>query len=227
MGQTVFGFPADVQARILKDEQALEGRPGDTLPPADLDAVKQHIAPLTEGEPTDQDVVSHLMYPQVFEQFARHQQKYADVAVLPTPVFLYGMEPQEEVAVDIEPGKTLILKYLTVSEPHADGTRTVFFELNGQPREVTVHDRALTPAEAVRPKAEAGNAKQIGSSMPGMVVTVAVQAGDKVAKGQKLMTLEAMKMETTIAADADGKVATVHVTTGTQVEAGDLLITLE
>jgi pyruvate carboxylase len=228
MGQTVFGFPADVQKRILKDEKPVEGRPGDTLPEANFDEVRGKIAPLIEeGEPTDQDVVSHLMYPQVFEQFARHQQKYADVSVLPTPVFLYGMEPQEEVAIDIEPGKTLILKFLTVSEPHADGTRTVFFELNGQPREVTVVDKSLTPSEAVRAKADPANKKQIGSSMPGMVVTVAVQPGDKVAKGQKLMTLEAMKMETTIAAEQDGKVATVHVSTGTQVEAGDLLITLE
>jgi pyruvate carboxylase len=227
MGQTVFGFPADVQKRILKDEQPLEGRPGDTLPPADLAAAKAKVAELVEEEATDQDVISHLMYPQVFEQFAQHQRQYADVAVLPTPVFLYGMEPQEEVAVDIEPGKTLIIKFLTISEPHADGTRTVFFELNGQPREVTVTDKSLTPSEAVRAKADPGNSKQIGSSMPGMVVTVAVQPEDKIAKGQKLMTLEAMKMETTIAAEADGKVKEVHVTTGTQVEAGDLLITLE
>jgi pyruvate carboxylase len=227
MGQTVFGFPADVQKRILKDEQPLATRPGETLPPADFAAAKATVAELVEEEATERDVISHLMYPQVFEQFAQHQRKYADVSVLPTPVFLYGMEAQEEIAVDIEPGKTLIIKFLTISEPHADGTRTVFFELNGQPREVTVTDRSLTPAEAVRAKAEPGNAKQIGSSMPGMVVTVAVQAGDKVAKGQKLMTLEAMKMETTIAAESDGKVAEVHVATGTQVEAGDLLITLE
>jgi pyruvate carboxylase len=227
MGQTVFGFPKDLQQRILRGEKPLKGRPGDTLPPADLKAARAAIAPLVEGEPSDQELVSHLMYPQVFEQFAKHRRKFSDVSVLPTPVFLYGMEPQEEVAVDIEPGKTLIIKFLTISEPHADGTRTVFFELNGQPREVTIADRSLTPEEAVRPKADLTNAKQIGASMPGMVVTVAVQAGDKIAKGQKLMTLEAMKMETTIAAEADGKVAAVHVTTGTQVEAGDLLITLE
>jgi pyruvate carboxylase len=227
MGQTVFGFPPDVQKRILRGEKPLEGRPGDLLPPADLAEAKEKVAKLVEEEPTEQDLVSHLMYPQVFEQFANHQRQYSDVSVLPTPVFFYGMEPQEEAAIEIEPGKTLIVKFLTVSEPHSDGTRTVFFELNGQPREVTVVDRSLEPETAVRPKADPNNAKQIGSSMPGMVVNVAVQPGDKVAQGQKLMTLEAMKMETTIAADAPGKVAIVHVTTGTQVEAGDLLITLE
>jgi pyruvate carboxylase len=227
MGQTVFGFPAEVQKRILRGEKPLQGRPGDSVPPADLDKAKETVAKLVEGETTAQDVVSHLMYPQVFEQLADHQRHYADVAVLPTPVFLYGMEPQEEVAIDIEPGKTLILKFLTVSEPHADGTRTVFFELNGQPREVTVVDRSLEPATAVRPKADPKNSKQIGASMPGMVVTIAVQPGDKITPGQKLMTLEAMKMETTISSDAKGRVAAVYVSTGTQVESGDLLITLE
>jgi pyruvate carboxylase len=226
MGQTVFGFPKDVQARILRGEQPLEGRPGDTLPPADFAAAKVHLAKLVEGEPTPQDIASHFMYPQVFEQYAAHQQQYGDTSVLPTPIFFYGMEPQEEIAVDIEPGKTLIIKFLAVGEPHADGTRGVFFELNGQPREVTVTDRSLVNEASVAVKADPGNAKQIGASMPGMVVLVAVQPGDKVARGQKLMTLEAMKMETTIAADSEGAVAEIHVTTGKQVEAGDLLITL-
>lgn len=227
MGQTVFGFPPEVQARILKNEKPVEGRPGDTLPPADFAAAKEAIAKLVEGDPTAQEVVSHFMYPQVFEQFAQHQQLYGDTGVLPTPVFLYGMESQEEIAVDIEPGKTLIIKFLAVGEPHADGTRGVFFELNGQPREVTVTDRSLINEATIAAKADPNNPKQIGASMPGMVVLVAVQAGEKVAQGQKLMTLEAMKMETTIAAEADGTVATVHVSTGGQVEAGDLLITLE
>jgi pyruvate carboxylase len=227
MGQTVFGFPADVQKRILRDEQPLRGRPGDSLPPADLEAAEATVARITGGTASPHDVVSYLMYPQVFEKFAQHQREFSDVSALPTPVFLYGMQPQEEISIEIEAGKTLIIKFLTIGDPHPDGTRTAFFELNGQPREVTVRDHALTADEAVRPKAAAGDPKQIGASMPGMVVTVAVQAGDKIAKGQKLMTLEAMKMETTIAAEADGTVATVHVITGTQVEAGDLLITLQ
>ncbi len=226
MGQTVFGFPGDVQARILRDETPVEGRPGDTLPPGDFVAAKQKIASLMDAEPTLQDIVSHFMYPQVFEQFVVHHQRYSDTSVLPTPVFLYGMEPQEEIAVDIEPGKTLVIKFLAVGEPHADGTRGIFFEMNGQPREVTVTDRSLVSDTAVAAKADPNNPKQIGASMPGMVILVAAQAGEKVARGQKLMTLEAMKMETTIAAECDGTVETVHVTTGTQVNAGDLLITL-
>ena len=148
--------------------------------------------------------------------------------MLPTPVFFYGMEPGEEVALDIEPGKTLIVKFLTVGDPHADGRRTVFFELNGQPRDVTVVDRSLESADA---KAREGRsrrqAKQVGAGMPGMVVTVAVKAGDTVAKGQKLLTLEAMKMETTIFAERDGVVKDVLVKPGSQVETGDLLLAFE
>lgn len=227
MGQVEGGFPKDVQARILGREKPLEGRPGDSLPPADFSEAKEHVAKLVHGEPTQYDVLSHLMYPQVFEQFAAHQRQFSDTSVLPTPIFLYGMESQEEIAVDIERGKTLIIKFLTVSDPHADGTRTVFFELNGQPRDVTVRDHALETEAALSIKADPNNPKHIGASMPGMAVTIAVQAGDSIVPGQKLMTLEAMKMETTIAAESEGKVAAVHVTTGTQVEAGDLLITLE
>ena len=167
------------------------------------------------------------MYPQVFEQFAHHEDQFSDTSLLPTPMFLHGMEPGEEISVEIEPGKTLIIKFLTVGDPHADGTRSVFFEMNGHPRDVTVRDSSLESENATKLKAEPGNAKQIGSAMPGMVVQVTVQPGDAITQGQKLMTLEAMKMETTIAAETDGKISAVHVGTGSQVEAGDLLITLE
>jgi len=227
MGQVAGGFPTVVRDRILRSEKPLEGRPGESIPPANLAASTEKVAKMIDGTPTQQDVVSYLMYPQVFEQFAQHQNLYADTSMLPTHVFLHGMEAGEEIAVDIEAGKTLIIKFLATGDPHADGTRTVFFELNGQPREVTVQDHSLESDIVKAVKADPQNPKQIGSSMPGMVVLVAVQAGDAVAQGQKLMTLEAMKMETTIAAEAAGKVATVHASTGTQVEAGDLLITLE
>jgi pyruvate carboxylase len=227
MGQTPGGFPPAVQQKILRNEKALTGRPGETMPPADFAAAKEKVAKLTEHEPSERDVISHLLYPQVYEKFAQHQKQYSDVSVLPTPTFFLGMEPQEEIAVEIDPGKTLIIKYLTLGEPHADGTRSVFFELNGQPRDVTVLDRSLKIESSAAPKADPTNPKHIGTSMPGMVVTVAVQAGDKIKKGQKLLTLEAMKMQTTITAEADGKVAVLHVAAGKQIETGDLLVTLE
>jgi pyruvate carboxylase len=226
MGQVEGGFPVDVRDRILRGEKPLEGRPGDSIPPADLAATRAKVADIVKDKPTDQDVVSYLMYPQVFEQFAAHQRKYSDVSVLPTPVFLYGMIPGEEIAVDIEPGKTLIIKFLTVGEARPDGTRSVFFELNGQPREVTVTDRSLQSVEVGRLKADPKNPKQIGAMFPGLVVMVAVKPGDRVVAGQKLAMLEAMKMEATVSAEHDGEVAEVHVVAGTQVETGDLLVTL-
>ncbi len=123
------------------------------------------------------------------------------MSILPTAVFFYGQEPGQEVAIEIEPGKTLIVKFLTVGDPHPDGRRTVFFELNGQPRSVTVRDLSLEPEEKVRAKADPANPMHVGAPMPGLVVTVAVKVGDTVTQGQKLLSLEAMKMETTLYAE--------------------------
>lgn len=226
MGQTPGGFPRKVRDRILRGEKPLRGRAGASLPPADFEQAAEKIRPLLDHEPCRREVVSHLLYPQVFEDFAKHQQQYADTSTLPTPAFLYGLEPGEEIAVDIEPGKTLIIRFLTVGEPHEDGGRTVFFELNGQPREVTVIDRTLEPVAPRRPQADPNNPAHVGATMPGMVVNVAVRPGDAVVKGQKLLMLEAMKMQTIIAAESAGRIDEVHVHPGTQVETGDLLMTI-
>ena len=147
--------------------------------------------------------------------------------MLPTSVFLYGQEPGEEVAVDIEEGKTLIIRFLTVGDPLPDGRRTVFFELNGLPREVAVVDRKLQPKESLRVKAEVGNPLQVAAPMPGKVVSVTAEVGKPVVKGQKLLSMEAMKMESTVYAEKDGKVVEVLVRAGSQVETGDLLVRLE
>jgi pyruvate carboxylase len=162
----------------------------------------------------------------VFVDFADHERKYSDTSVIPTDVFFRGMQPGEETSVDIEPGKTLIIKFLTVGDPHDDGRRLVFFELNGQPREVLILDKALSGqgVAARRPKAEAGNPLHVAAPMPGAVVGVAVAVGEQVAVGQKLLTLEAMKMETTLYAEKAGRIAEVLARAGTQVESGDLLI---
>lgn len=226
MGQAPGGFPQEVQERILRGEAPVTGRPGAHLPAASFEQAKVRIRPLLDHEPTRREAVSHLLYPEVFEEFARHQQAFADTSVLPTPAFLYGLNPGEEISVDIEPGKRLIICLQTVGEPHEDGRRTVFFELNGQPREVTVTDRALEPETPRRRKADPGNPTHVGASMPGMVVNIAVQPGDSVVKGQKLLMLEAMKMQTIVAAQCDGTVSEIHIHTGTQVENGDLLMTI-
>jgi pyruvate carboxylase len=227
MGQPPGGFPAKVIDRVLRGEKPILNRPGAEFPPADFDEASGKVRKLVGREPSRREVLSYLLYPKVFEEFAAHQTKYSDTSMLPTPLFFYGMAPGEEVSIEIEPGKTLIVKFLTIGEPHADGRRTVFFELNGQPRSVNVVDHSLEVETQKRLKADPANPKHVGAAMPGMVVTVAVQVGDQVARGQKLLSLEAMKMESTLYADQDGKIAQIHAHPGGQVETGDLLMAFE
>jgi pyruvate carboxylase len=227
LGPPPGGFPKELQARVLRGRKPMEKRAGETLPPADFAAAKVKVTELLHREPTDREVLSHLLYPKVFAEFAAFRTAYSDVGVIPTDVFFHGLDTGEETGIEIEPGKTLVVKFLTVGDPHADGKRQVFFELNGQPREVLVLDRSLTAAAPSRAKAEPGNKKHVAAPMPGAVVNVAVAAGERVAAGQKLATLEAMKMETTLYAEAAGTVAEVLIRPGTQVDGGDLLIRLE
>ncbi len=227
LGEPPGGFPEQLQKRVLRGREPMRGRPGASLPPVDFAATRATLEQQVGRTVTDRELLSYLLYPRVFPELAAHQAKYSDTSVLPTPVFFYGMEPGEEASIDIERGKTLILKFLAVGEPHEDGRRTVFFELNGQPREVVVTDRSLASKVAAHPKAEPGNSLQVGAPMPGLVVRVAVEPEAQVVVGQKLFTLEAMKMETTIYAERDGTVAQVLVQPGIQVDAGDLLLRYE
>ena len=225
MGQPPGGFPEQVKKRILRGQPGLTDRPGATLPPVDFAATGEEVKKFLKREPTTQEVLSYLMYPKVYREFAAHQAEYFDTSVLPTPAFFFGQDAGEEIAVEIEPGKTLIIKYLTQGDTHPDGTQTVFFELNGQPREVTITNRKLEPTGQRNAKADLADPKQVGAGMPGMVVSVNVKIGDHVKKGQKLLTVEAMKMESTVYAEQDGIIAQVLVTPATQIQTGDLLLT--
>jgi pyruvate carboxylase len=225
MGQPPGGFPERVVKRIMRDKPIVQGRPGENMPLYDFNAAVDKVKNIVKREPTRRDVLSWVMYPKVFEEFIAHQQKYSDTSGLPTPVFLYGQQPGEEISLDIEPGKRLIMKFLTVGDPHPDGMRTVFFELNGQPRDVTVVDKSEERSAAVNVKADRDNPSHIGANMPGMVVKVEVKPGDAIIKGQLLLSLEAMKMTTNIHAEREGKVGQVLVRPGMQVSTGDLLLT--
>ncbi|HEY3968331.1 MAG TPA: pyruvate carboxylase [Planctomycetaceae bacterium] len=227
MGQPPGGFPPRVRKRILRDVKPLRGRPGASLSPADFKATAIQLEKKLKRTPTGRDVVSFLLYPRVFEDFSQHEQAYSDTSVFPTSTFFYGLESGAETSIDIEPGKTLIIKFLTISDPHPDGHRTVFFELNGQPREVNVLDRSLEPQESARPKADPADPLQVAAPMPGLIVTVVVQPGDKVTRGQKLATMEAMKMESTLYAEIDGRIAESFVKPGVQVETGELVFRYE
>lgn len=224
MGKPYGGFPPKVKKRILKETKPIRGRPGSTLEPVDFSTVAATLGKLTGKAVTQKDILSHVMYPKVFESYLEHKKKYADTSRLPTPVYFYGLKRNEEVAIEIETGKTLIVKFLAVGNPTAQGRRTVFFELNGQARDATVIDRSLVVTDTAHPKADEKDPLQIGSSMPGMVVNVVVKKGDNVKKGQKLLTLEAMKMETILYAEQPGTIDDVLVSAGSQVQTGDLLV---
>ncbi len=221
------GWPPDVQKIILKDEKPIEGRPSANLPPADLAAERKKLEAEIERQVSDDEVLSYLLYPEVFKQYNEKRRHYSDISVLQTPVFFYGMKVGEETAIDIEAGKRLIVKFLAVGDPHSDGTRTIFFELNGQPRQVNVRDLSLKVEVREQPKAQPGDPNQIGAPTPGLITGLFVQAGDEVKRNDKLLSLEAMKMQSTIYAPKDGKIAKLLVEPGQQVEAKDLLIVIE
>jgi len=224
LGQPLGGFPQDLQRKVLKGREPLRVRPGEVLPPADLPAVRAEVEHRLRRSIDDRELASYLMYPRVFLDFAEHQRLYGDVSVLPTPVFFYGLERNDELAVDIERGKTLIIRFLAVGEPDPEGRRTIFFELNGQPREVKVQDRSLSGGGPAHPKADEADPSHVAAPMPGLVVGLSVSPGQHVARGDRLLSIEAMKMETAVYAERAGVVEDVLVSAGTQVATKDLLL---
>jgi pyruvate carboxylase len=224
------GFPADLSRKVLRSEPPVPYRPGDQLPAVDLDAARVQGEAACEHRLDDRQLASYLMYPKQTADYHAHVRAYSDTSVLPTPAFLYGLQQQEEVAVDIDAGKTLLI---SLQGQHADGQEgmvKVQFELNGQSRTAAVEQRSAEPASAVgkgRAVADPENPLHVAAPMPGSVVAVSVQPGQRVAAGSTLIALEAMKMETHIAADRDCVIAAVHVKAGDRVAAKDLLIELQ
>jgi pyruvate carboxylase len=220
------GWPRKVQKILLRGTKPVKGRPSASMPAADFAAEKDALEKKTGHPISDEDLLSYLLYPDVFLKFDKFRQAHGDVSVLPTSPFFYGLKSGEEIAVSIEAGKTLVIKYMTASEPHPDGTRTLFFELNGQPREVNVRDRSLRVVERAHPKADAADPGQVGAPAAGVISGIAVQANHAVERGAKLMTLEAMKMQSNIYAPIAGRIVKLLVTPGQSVEAKDLLVTI-
>ncbi|HMN85700.1 MAG TPA: pyruvate carboxylase subunit B, partial [Bauldia sp.] len=223
LGQPPGGWPLALQKKILKGEEPITVRPGSLIPPADLAAEAKAAAEKLGRTPEDRELASYLMYPKVFTEFARASETYGPVSVLPTPVYFYGLPVGEEILVEIEQGKTLVVRNQAVSETDEDGTVRVFFELNGQPRVVKVPNR-LSGQVVVRRKAEDGNPNQVAAPMPGVVSTLAVHPGQEVKAGDVLLSIEAMKMETALHAERDGRIAEVLVHAGSQIDAKDLLV---
>jgi len=224
LGHPPGGFPKALQAKVLKGAAPIVERPGALLAPLDLAATRTEAEGLVGRELTDRDFASYLMYPAVYVEFAKHQAAYGNVDNLETPVFFYGMNVGQEVAIEIERGKTLFVRYAALGEPDEAGQRTVYFELNGQPRTISVLDRRLTGTKAPPRKAEPGNGKHVGAPMPGQIVKVAAAEGRAIRKGEALLTIEAMKMQTVVHATDDGVVKSILRPVGARIAAGDLLV---
>jgi len=228
LGQPPGGFPENIVNKVLKGEAPNTERPGKHLEPVDLEATRKSLSEQLEGRAVDdEDLNGYLMYPKVFLDYMGRHRQYGPVRTLPTRTFFYGMEPGEEISVEIDPGKILEIRLQTVGDTDEKGDVKVFFELNGQPRVIRVPNRLVKSQTTQRPKAEPGNPDHVAAPMPGVVASVSVQPGQTVKEGDPLLTIEAMKMETGIYAERDATVKAVHVQPASQIDAKDLMIELE
>jgi pyruvate carboxylase len=193
---------------------------------AEFVRLRSELADKLKRQPTDDELYSHLMYPAVFADFAKRQKEFGDVSVLPTSAFFYGLQPGEEISVEIEEGKTLIIRLVGVGAPDKDGRCAVSYELNGITREALILDKSAVPKGKARAKADLGDPLQVPAPIPGLIVVMSASVGAKIAKGDKLFMMEAMKMQTTVYAQASGVVTEVNAAVGEAVEAKDLIVKL-
>jgi pyruvate carboxylase len=225
LGQTEEGFPPQIQKIVLKGEQPYTDAPNAHLAPVDFEAAPKAFFERFGDHHTIREFLAHQLYPKVFEDYHEFVEKYGTVTPIPTPVFFYGMKANQEIVVEIEQGKSVIVRYLNKTEPNDQGTRLVFFRLNGQTRSVEVRDKTIEVKTVAHQKAS--GEKQIGAPLQGSLSKILVKAGDEVQPNQPLFVIEAMKMESTITAPHSGKVKKVHLTERTLVEQNDLVIELE
>ncbi|MEH6946829.1 pyruvate carboxylase [Bacillus sp. JJ634] len=226
LGQPVGGFPKELQEVILKGKKPITVRPGELLEPVDFDALQVELTKEVGRSVSKKDVIAYALYPKVFLDYVKTIEQFDDVSNLDTPTFLHGMRLGEEIEVEIETGKTLIVKLVSLGQPLADGTRVVYFELNGQSREVIIKDENIKSSVVAKVKADPKNKNQIGATMPGTVIKVVVEKGDQVKQGDHLIITEAMKMETTVQAPFSGTIQDIYVKDGEAISTGDLLIEL-
>jgi pyruvate carboxylase len=224
LGQPVGGWPKKLQGVILGDRKPIKGRPGAELKPLNFKKIEEELSTKLKRDATTDDVFSYVMYPEVFTSYAKVERECGDLSVLPTPAFFYGMKIGQEVSIEIESGKTLFIRLVNIGAVDAEGKRAVNFELNGMSRQLSVIDKSVKPTVKARVKADAAKPSEVGAPIPGLVTALSVSVGAKVAKGDKLVTLEAMKMQTTIYAPVDGVVDEIGVQVSDAVESKDLLL---
>jgi pyruvate carboxylase len=227
LGQTVGGFPKGIQEKVLKGEEPINVRPGLLFDTIDLEYLHQEAVNKFGAPLGQEDFFGYQMYPKVFETYYEELKKNGPLTKLPTLNFFYGMAPGEEISVNISEGKTLEIRLIAISDPDEVGDVSVLFELNGQQRTILLRDLKRDANLKLSTKVTPGNQKQIGAPMPGIVTSLNVDEGQVISEGDLLMTLEAMKMETSIHAEKDGLISKLCVATGSVVEAKDLLLELE
>ncbi|GLC87589.1 pyruvate carboxylase [Lysinibacillus piscis] len=227
LGQPHGGFPTELQKVVLKDREAITVRPGELLEPVNFEQLEAVLEEKLDRPVTKRDVLAYALYPKVFEEYAVTLNSFGNISVLDTPTFLYGLKLGEEIEIEIEKGKTLIIKLVSIGEPQHDGTRVMYFELNGQSRELVIQDMTVEVDGSLALKADSSNPNQIGATMPGTVLKVVVSKGSSVKRGDHLLITEAMKMETTVQAPKDGVVKEIYASAGDAISTGDLLIELE
>lgn len=220
------GFPVELQDIILKGDKSWQEQAKAALAPVDFAAKKAELEEM-KAPTTEEDLSAYCLYPKVYADWQAFVQEYGDVSILDTPTFFFGMKAGEEINVALEKGKNLIIKLVLVSDPDEEGNRLVRFEFNGQARTIKVHDKQVKTTGLVRRKANKTNPNEIGATLSGSLVKVAVSLGQKVKKGDVLLVTEAMKMETTITAPKDGTVAEILVAPGSRIESGDCLLVLQ
>jgi len=218
------GFPEEFRAKVLKGEKSVDLPP---LPPADFEQAASDIKEFSKVEPSNKDILSYLLYPRVFKDFAKARDLYGRLMVLPSESFFYGLEEGKEISVELEPGKLLYISLVTLSETDDKGRRTVFFDLNGQTRGISVVDQSSGVKVEEHLKADSANPAHIGAPLAGVIVEMSISGGDSVAAGDPLFVLEAMKMQTVVSAQSDCKISEIKISSGTRVSGGDLVMVVE
>ena len=227
LGQPYQGFPEKLQKAILKGKKPITDRPGELMEPVDFEAMREELSEQLDRPVTEFDLISNALYPKVYTEYEKFHEQYGDTSVLDTPTFFYGMGLGDMIEVEIEQGKTLIVKLVSISKAREDGTRVIYFELNGQSREIVVKDDNVQSSIVSKPKIDKGNSKHLGATMPGTILSVNCSKGDMVQKGDHLLIAEAMKMETTVQAPFEGVIKEIYVREEESIEVDDLLIEFE
>lgn len=227
MGQPYGGFNEELQKKILKDREPIRVRPGDLLDDYNFDSAKERLRSITREPLKFRDLVSYALYEKVVEDYFRHKEEFGDVWVLSTKDFFFPLKVGEETTVELEEGKTVYIKLISIGDADSKGYRTLVFEVNGETRLVRVLDNKLLQTVKTNVKGDKNNPNHIIAPMPGKLVKLMVKEGDFVTKNQVVAVTEAMKLETKVITPKDGIVRNILIREGSEIEEGDLIMEIE